>query len=45
MKTEYVVDIHSNELLGEREIGRMSDLKTLDDPIDQTHGKLNWWVR
>lgn len=39
------MDIHSNELLGECEIRFMNDLKTLDDPIDQTHGKFNWWVR
>jgi hypothetical protein len=35
---------HGNELLGEREIGLMSDFNALDDPFDQTHGKFNlWW--
>lgn len=34
---------HGNELLGEREIGLMSDFNALDDPIDQTHGgKFNY---
>jgi hypothetical protein len=36
------VDTHGNELLAERKIGLMSDFKTLDDPIDEPHGKLNW---
>jgi hypothetical protein len=34
--------IIGNELLAERKIGLMSDFKTLDDPIDKPHGKLNW---
>lgn len=33
----------SNGLLGEREIGLMSDFKALDDTIDQTHVKFSWW--
>jgi hypothetical protein len=39
------VSIHSNELLGDREIGLMSDLKMLDNPLDQAHGKFNRWVK
>lgn len=35
---------HSNELLGERAIGLVSDFDALDDPIDQPHSKFNlWW--
>lgn len=42
-KIESAMDTHGNELLGEREIGFMSDFEVLDDAIDQTHGKLKWW--
>jgi len=34
-----VVSIHSDKLLGEREIGLMGDLKALDDSSDQVHSK------